>query len=387
MIDLMNFFSEFCVESGPIRPPSESRSLLLRLVRNCPWNRCRFCPVYKNERFSIRPLNEIIDEISSIREAIDRVVPDFNSSAEEAAVKPGWFREWMMHPGISEDFRRIVAWMASDRKSVFFQDADPLMRKSRDIFEILETIQKIVPAAREISSYARSSTIDRISDSDLNRMKLLGLTRLYIGFESGSDEVLALMQKGVTARIHIDAATRATNAGLALSTCYMPGLGGVSLTQPHAVESARTLSLMKPHIIRLRTLAVVPGTPLHEDYRNGLFQPLTHREILNELAMFLENLKLSSGRLESDHVLNILDLHGTLPGDIPFMLGEINKIRILSEMDQNIYFIGKRLNIFRSTDDIQDRSRWQYAQVLWSEIHESGAGLEQVLSEITSSFL
>ena len=161
--------------------------------------------------------------------------------------------------------------------------------------------------------------------------------------ESGSDNVLALIRKGVTADDHIKAGLNIKKAGIELSEYVMPGLGGVQWTRDHALETARVLNEINPDFIRLRTLHVVPGTGLDELMQKGDFSPLTDEEILREIQLFLENLNVRETELASDHILNLLEeLEGRLPEDKPKLLSIIQKYFELSAQDRLIYRLGRR---------------------------------------------
>jgi radical SAM superfamily enzyme YgiQ (UPF0313 family) len=244
-------------EQGPIRPPSEASSLLVRLTRNCPWNRCLFCPVYKEEKFSRRSLPEIKEDLEAIFSAVDLI--------KYISVSLGFSGEvnrqvaaliQSEHPELFQ----VALWLYRGGETVFLQDGDSLMLPVAQLEEILGLLTEKLPTVNRITSYARSRTILRRSVEDLSRLKKAGLSRIHIGLESGNDKVLEFMKKGVTGAQHIEAGLKVKAAGLSLSEYVMPGLGGTTYWREHAIDTARVLNKIDPHFIRLRTLAVPAGS-------------------------------------------------------------------------------------------------------------------------------
>jgi radical SAM superfamily enzyme YgiQ (UPF0313 family) len=164
-------------EQGPIRPPSEAESLLLRVTRNCPWNRCKFCPVYKGTEFSRRPVEHVKRDIDAVYQCLQEM------------------------GGESQDPRARQAarhWLRCGKRQVFLQDANSLALDPGGLLEILRHLKHRFPEVQRITSYARSSTVARLAPQTLAALKAAGLDRLHLGMESGSDEVLREMHKGTT---------------------------------------------------------------------------------------------------------------------------------------------------------------------------------------------
>ena len=216
-------------EQGPIRPPSEASSLLIRVTRNCPWNRCTFCPVYKGERFSLRPVAHVKKDI----DAVHRYVIRFREAGglSRKAV------DAVMAGGETDDpaaCHAALQWMGAGMASIFLQDANSLIMRPDDLIEILNHLRERFGQVERITSYARSHTIARISDANLAAMAAAGLNRIHIGLESGSDKVLDRVKKGVDKATHIRAGIKVKSAGMELSEYVMPGLGGRALSCDHA---------------------------------------------------------------------------------------------------------------------------------------------------------
>jgi radical SAM superfamily enzyme len=342
-------------EQGPIRPPNEAKSLLIRVTRNCSWNQCLFCPVYKGKEFSRRGVEEVKEDIRTIKkikqdldslsrrlgaggEVDDRVVGHVFHSAE-----------------YSHAYRNVAAWLYYQEYNVFLQDANNLVLGTKELKEILEFLRQELSPVNRITTYARSKTVNRKSVEELKTLRLAGLDRVHIGLESGSDAVLALMKKGVTAAEHIEAGQKVKAAGISLSEYIMPGLGGKELWRDHALETARVLNAIDPDFIRIRSLRVPSRVPLYARVAEGSFVPLTDDEAAEELRLLVDHLEGISSTVTSDHIMNLLeDVSGTLPQDKGKLLAAIDAYRFLSAEDKIIYRFGRRGGAYRSVKDMKD---------------------------------
>ncbi len=185
-------------EQGPIRPPSEAASLLLRVSRNCPWNRCAFCPVYKGAKFSLRPVDHVLRDI----DAVHRHVETLLESTGPGTPPPRDQVESALRALPEEEraaFSAACHWIcAGSMKNVFLQDANALFMRTGELLRIIGHIRQRFPDVRRVTAYARSHTVARKPAEDLAALAGAGLNRLHIGMESGSDAVLAGMKKGVT---------------------------------------------------------------------------------------------------------------------------------------------------------------------------------------------
>lgn len=343
-------------EQGPIRPPSEARSLLVRLTRNCPWNKCAFCPVYKDARFSLRDPGDIKDDIDAMAAAADRVRALSWRMGEGGEVTEAVAREVFSGAlGGGEPARFIAFWLYSGGTSVFLQDADSLVMKPADVIDVLAHLKRAFPGVNRITTYARSATAARIKPEDLAALKEAGLTRVHIGMESGSDDVLKYMKKGATADTHLRAGLNVVGAGLELSEYVMPGLGGKRWTREHAVETARVLNAVNPHFIRLRSLHVHPVMPLWEAVQSGEFELLTDDEAAAEIRLFLDSLSGITSTIVSDHILNLLEeVEGRLPGDRDRLIEVVDRYLSLPEDERLLYVLARRAGIVRAVGDIAD---------------------------------
>ncbi|OQW94166.1 MAG: coproporphyrinogen III oxidase, partial [Beggiatoa sp. IS2] len=305
------------VEQGPIRPPNEAYSLLIRITRNCPWNHCTFCPVYKEEAFSLRSVEDVKQDIDTIFKYTE-ILREWVQSGRQIQVSA--LRELCLQidPAATEANvylpLSLLNWLATGMKTAFLQDANSLVIKPKDLIEILQYLKSRFPQIQRITSYARSQTLAKMKLEDLRAIRQAGLNRIHIGMETGSDNVLTLMKKGTTKAMQIKAGLNVKTAGMELSEYYMPGLGGQTYSQEHALESADALNQINPDFIRLRTLAIPENVPLFQDYQAGKFIKCPDLMVVAETRTFLEHLTQVTSVIASDHILNLLpELQGKLP--------------------------------------------------------------------------
>jgi len=347
---------DFPFEQGPIRPPSEAKSLLIRVTRNCPWNKCAFCNSYRGRKFELRPLDEIFSDIGEIKNIVTHVHELSWKLGEAGRVTDQVIRLIFRDENTYDDgFRSVAAWLYFGRQSVFIQDADSLIIKTDTLVSVLNEIKNAFPFVTRITSYCRSKTAARKSVDELKRLKSAGLSRIHIGMESGYDPLLAFIRKGVTAAEHIKGGRHVVEAGLSLSEYVVPGLGGTRWTREQAEETARVLNEINPDFIRLRSLHAVPGTDLHDRMLKGEFFPLSDNEVVAEIRSYIEKLDGIESTMVSDHILNLLEeVQGKLPGDKQKILGVIDRYLALPEKDQLIFRLGRRKGLYRSLDDLSD---------------------------------
>jgi radical SAM superfamily enzyme YgiQ (UPF0313 family) len=349
-------------ELGPIRPPSEAKSLLLRITRNCPWNRCKFCSLYKGEKFSIRLVSHVLKDIDLIKEYVDFIQKSNLQSGVEARRELSKLQD-----GLSENewiaFDIARNWVQNGMKSIFLQDANSLAMKPDNLVAILKHLSKTFPQVERITTYARSQSIARISDDDIARIAGSGLNRIHIGMESGSDEVLDFVKKGVNKETHIIAGQKVRRAGIQLSEYYMPGLGGKKLSRINAQETADAMNKINPDFIRIRTLAVPEEVELFEDVQAGRFTKMGDIETAKELLLFLEQLNGITSTVKSDHILNLFqEVEGQLPDDKERITAPIKNFLSMDKQKQLIYIAGRRAGVFSRLDDIDDPVRMRRAE-------------------------
>ncbi|SHJ78498.1 Radical SAM superfamily protein [Dethiosulfatibacter aminovorans DSM 17477] len=299
------------IEFGPIRPVAEADSLLVRVTRGCSWNKCHFCTQYKDFSFSIRKIYEIKRDIDNLYEKYGK----YNIS------------------------------------SCFLQDGDSIIMKTDELIEIIEYLKERFPNLEQLSSYGRASSLVRKSEEDYRRLKDAGLTRIYCGMESGSDDVLKKMNKGITSSQLVEAAGLVKSAGMELSVFIILGLGGRELSKKNAVETAETINLMKPDFVRVRTVALNTDTRLRSMSETGEYTIQSEEEIVYEQRSLIENITIHT-RYSSDHYVNLLeDVNGKLPDEREQMLEVISDYESLDDMDRQVFNLGKRGNFFRKLLD------------------------------------
>jgi radical SAM superfamily enzyme YgiQ (UPF0313 family) len=285
-------------EVGPIRPPSEANSLLIRVTRNCPWNKCEFCPIYKQLQFEKRPVEDILKDIDSASRHGDRY------------------------------------------ETAFLQDANSLILETPDLVKVIASLKEKIPSIQRVTSYARARTVARKTVEELKQLHEAGLSRLHIGLESGYDALLEYMKKGVTSELTIEAGQKVKESGISLCFYVILGLGGhlklegKETWRMHALETARVLNAADPDYIRVRTLAIKKGMPLYEKLQRGKFEKASDAEVVREEELMIKNLKVTS-HFVSDHSTNVLmNVKGKLPEDKEHMLSIIRKYLEMSGEEQ-----------------------------------------------------
>lgn len=340
-------------EVGPIRPPSEARSLMLRVTRNCPWNRCKFCGLYKDHKFSIRSVEHIINDIDAIKKYTDLILSELKNSGSG-------FMNLAKSIGLNQNddinaFQSAMQWIQGGMESVFLQDGNSIILKPSDLEQVLVHLKKQFPTIQRITTYARSKNLHRMKDEDLKMLADAGLNRIHIGMETGADPILEMVNKGVTKQEQITAGQKVKKAGIELSVYYMPGLGGKEFTRENALETADVFNQVNPDFIRIRTLAVPQSVELYEEVQAGTFTKLNDIEGVEELKMFVGALTGIESTLMSDHILNLLqELEGKLPQDKGAMLDKIDRLLSMDAQDQMTYRVGRRTGIYQKMDDVYD---------------------------------
>ncbi len=259
-------------ELPPMRPPSEARSLLIRVMRGCPWNYCTFCSAYKDVP----------------RKALMRSVEDVKSDIDELRTH-------------CDEMRRQGYVVAAS--TAFLADSNAIVIKTADLIQIVAHLLEAFPSLERVTSYGRAKTVLAKGLDELRELREAGLDRLHLGLESGDDGVLERVKKGANSEQMITAGLRVKEAGFELSEYVMPGLGGREGSQQHVEGTARVLNAVDPHYTRVRSLILAPGTPLHQEYEAGRFQARSLLDVTREIRALVEHLEIT-GRLCFDHFSN-----------------------------------------------------------------------------------
>lgn len=373
------------MEFGPIRPPSEAKSLLLRLTRNCPWNRCRFCHTYKGQHFARRSVAEIKEDIREARALADRIRELSWAYGFAGKMTPEVLQ--LAAQRLGEQGLYLAFWLYHGGENVFLQDANSLVMRTADLVEVLLFLRENFPQIRRITTYARAKTLTKKPVEDLVQLREAGLTRIHVGLESGYDPLLAYMEKGVTAAEHIEAGRRVKAAGLSLSEYVVLGLGGRAMTKEHALATAAVLNAIDPDFIRFRSLAVIPGMPLYDDLVAGKFTLLDEDEVVREERLLLERLEGIRSYVVSDHSLNLLmEVEGRLPEAKPQLLAAVDRYLALPPDEKLNFRLGRRLGVYERLDDLQDQRRRSQVEAAMARLNARGI-LEEAILELKNRCL
>ena len=278
-------------EGRVFRPPSEAYSLIVQATIGCSHNQCTFCDMYKEKRFRIRRLEEVKSDFDLAR----------------------------------AQYRRV--------ERIFLADGDVLMCRADHLAELLQYIRTLFPECERVTSYGSPKSILVKTPEELRMLHELGLEMVYLGLESGSDEVLRRVNKGETAAEIIRAGQMVRNAGMKLSVTAIAGLGSTELSEEHAVQTARALSEMRPEYIGLLTLLFELPTPLMPDWQEGLFYLMNPVEIAAETLILLENIDSEGSVFRANHASNYVNLAGTLNRDREAMCA-----RLRAALDGKVHF-------------------------------------------------
>lgn len=369
----------FRFEQGPIRPPNEAQSLLLRVTRNCPWNQCLFCPVYKKKKFSLRTVEEIKEDIQTARDIADEIIALSWRLGYSGRLSNEVVGHIFSSANYSDSYRSIAAWLYYGTGACFLQDADNLVMTTDDLVAVLKFLREKFPEITRVTTYSRSRTIVRKSVESLKRIKGAGLDRVHVGLESGYDPILKLMKKGVTAAQHIEAGQKVVAAGLELSEYVMPGLGGQDYWREHALATAQVLNQINPHFIRIRSLRIPDRVLLHKKLESGEFKMQTDDMLAEEMKLFIETLEGITSVVTSDHIMNLLEeVTGKLPEDKEKMLAVIEAYQKLPDSERLVYRVGRRGGAYRSVEDLKrDPATYQKIKNLIHDL-EAKEGTDEV---------
>lgn len=332
-------------EQGPIRPPSEAASLLLRVTRNCPWNRCTFCSVYKKQKFSLRPVADVIADIDTIHRFVTELQQEGHAPAATGRT---------VSPCDQQAFFAARNWLAEGMESIFLQDADTLVIRPENLITILRHIKTRFPQVQRITSYARSDSVARISDENMKEIAAAGLNRIHIGMETASDTILNMIRKGVTKDIHIAAGLKVKQAGIELSEYVLTGIGGSEFSREHAIETADALNQINPDFIRFRTLHLQDKINLFANSADYHYQWAPDLVLAKEILLLLERLEGITSTVKSDHSYNLFqEIDGSLPNDKERLLEVLRRFIAMAPADRVLFQLGKRSGHFLRLSDMR----------------------------------
>lgn len=329
---------------GPIRPPSEANSLLLRVTENCPWNKCKFCMLYKTKQFHTRTVEEIKKDIDAMAYYRDKIQKYNNSGTFNVPEIQKEFDNLSTNAE-KECYYMVFHWLTEGNcEAIFLQDANTLVLKTEWLTEIIKYIRQKLPEIKRITSYGRADTLSRMTEEQFLQLKSAGLNRIHSGFETGCDEVLQLIGKGTTQKQQIEGGQKVKKAGIELSIYFMPGAGGKKYSEKNAIETANVINAVNPDFVRLRTFVVKSGSLMEDLVKSGEFAECSDIQKLLEIKMMLEHIQNCNGYLASDHIINLLqNVNGYLDKDLNNMIDYINSFLILPRKIQRKYQIARRM--------------------------------------------
>jgi radical SAM superfamily enzyme YgiQ (UPF0313 family) len=376
-------------EQGPIRPPSEAGSLLIRATRNCPWNRCAFCSTYKKKTFSRRSLDEILADIDAAKAVKDRIIEMSRKAGDGGILTRRVLSGILSNAALPDSFRSVAYWIASGGNTAFLQDANSMMLSTSFLIAILNHIRKLFPEVERVTSYARAVTLKSKTVDDYVRLKEAGLSRLHVGMESGSDKILKMIDKGARSYQIVDGARRVVEAGLSLCLYIIPGIGGTQFSDENAKDSASVINAINPAFVRFRSLYVRPGTRLMEMVEEGMFQIPDEDLIVREIRRFIQGLDGITTALVSDHILNLLEeVEGKLPDDKQRMLRVIDQYLNMPEEDRLLFQLGRRGGALRFLNEMNEPAIKNSLQAAKREIEkELPGGIPEYIRVLKKQFV
>ena len=256
-----------------IRPPAEADSILLHVTTGCSANHCSFCGAYRKTPFSILEYKEIESDI--------------------------------------EEYSKRYPYTSR----VFLLDGDALATSNEKLLPVLKKLNNSFPALSRISSYANGYNITKRSDTELKELSDNKLTLIYMGLESGNQDILNMCQKASSADEMVEAVNRAAESGIKSSVIVLLGLGGKKYSEAHVSGTIKALNKMQPRYLSFLSLILIPGTPLYKEAEKGNFEELTPVELLKEMYNIIEGLELNKTIFRSNHASNYLSLEGRFPKD------------------------------------------------------------------------
>ena len=284
-------------EGDIYRPPSEAYSLLVQVTIGCTHNGCTFCKMFKNKKFRVRPLEEVLEDLAWARQRYSRV------------------------------------------ERMFLCDGDALALSNRRLMPILEYIKENFPECQRVTIYGRANDVNKKTEEEMKELYDAGITMVYIGAESGSDKVLKEVNKGVTRQELIDAVRKIEDCGMQASVTFISGLAGKDGWEDHAIQTGTMISEMNPSYVGLLTLIVEPNVPMFDDIQSGKLRLLTPEEVMQETLLMLEHTHVDKTCvLRSNHASNYVSLRGDLPRDKEKMMNQLRNAMSNKDMFKNEMF-------------------------------------------------
>ena len=284
-------------EGDIYRPPSEAYSLLVQVTIGCTHNKCTFCKMFKDKKFRVRPLEEVLEDLAWARRRYSRV------------------------------------------GRMFLCDGDALALSNKRLMPILEYIKDNFPECERVTIYGRANDVNKKTEEEMKELFDAGITMVYIGAESGSDKVLKDVNKGVTRQELIDAVRKIEECGMEASVTFISGLAGKDGWEDHAIQTGTMITEMNPSYVGLLTLIVEPNVPMFDDIQSGKLRLLSPEEVMAETLLMLEHTHVNKKCvLRSNHASNYVSLRGDLPQDKEKMMNQLRAAMNNHDMFKNEMF-------------------------------------------------
>ncbi len=282
--------SGFSYHEPLFRPPAEAYSAILQVTIGCSWNKCAFCEMYTSKKFRVKEFDILKQEI------------------------------------------KLLHHIYKGTRKVFLADGDAFVLSAGKLLPILHEINSTFGKLQRISCYALPKNILSKSKEELIALKEAGLNLLYIGIESGNNELLKKINKGETAESIVEGINRAKEAGINASVMILSGLGGKVYSEAHAIDSARIINAVQPKYLSVLTLSLPYGETHYKNKFDGIYEQQSVLELAKELKIFVEELELTASIFRSNHVSNHLVLEGSLGKDKLKIIEQIeNALRCIPE--------------------------------------------------------
>ncbi len=276
-----------------IRPPSEANSFLLPVTIGCSNNTCTFCGTYFGVKFRIRNLEDIKKQIDAVAQSYSRSV-----------------------------------------MRVFLENGDALISPQPVLVEVLRYLNQKFPRLERVGTYASPKSALVKSVAELKELNKLGLKIAYLGVETGDEELLKKIKKGANYDQIVEAGRKLKKAGITTSATVILGLAGVKDSEKHAVNTGRILSDIDPDFAGALTLMLVPGTPLHNDWKEGKFSLISPFQSLVELKLIVENSNFTNCFFTANHASNYLPIKAKLPEQKAELLKLMDEVLARKDISQ-----------------------------------------------------
>lgn len=353
-------------EIGPIRPPSEASSLLLQITQGCTWNKCRFCTVYRGSTFHVIQPDDVkknIDNMAYFRDIIG------DCATSEGRIDKDKLYSYLEKFTQSEleCFYMVYNWLANGGESVFLQDGNSIALKPEKLADILVYLRKKFPHIKRVTTYGRAETLSRWSLEQWKLLRESGLDRIHSGFESGSDNVLKMINKGLTQEQQIDGGLKIKAAGMELSVYFMPGIGGKEFSEENARETAYVVNRINPDFVRLRTFILKLESEMFDMLRNGEFTELTDIEKLGEIRDLIALIDMPQTHVVSDHIVNLVGSLAHPISEKEKMLAKIDEILKLPQHEQRMYQLARRYGMveeYKHMSAISPSQRSRFEEII-----------------------